>query len=574
MLKGFFNVPKAVNEPVKSYAPGSPERAAVVATYTKMWNSQVEVPLYIGSEQIKTSDTKKMSAPHDHQHIVGVYHQADRALVEKAITSALEARKKWAAMAWENRAGIFLKAAELLAGPYRAKINAATMIAQSKTIHQAEIDAACELIDFLRYNVEFMTKIYADQPASTSDMWNRVEYRPLEGFVYAITPFNFTAIAGNLPSSAALMGNVVVWKPAATQVYSANVVMQVFKEAGLPDGVINMVMGDSGMVSDVILSNPHLAGVHFTGSTGVFNDIWKTIGNNIATYKTYPRIVGETGGKDFIIAHPSANPAQVAVGIARGAFEFQGQKCSAASRVYVPQSLWPAVQAKLEADLKSMKMGSPEDMSNFITAVISEASFDKLARYIDQAKNDSDAEIIMGGNYDKSKGYFIEPTVILTTNPKYNTMCTELFGPVVTIYIYEDAKWSETLKLVDETSEYALTGAVFSQCRYAVEEATVALQNAAGNFYINDKPTGAVVGMQPFGGARGSGTNDKAGSSQNLLRWASVRTIKETFVTPEDYKYPFLADWPHRVKRRKVRRLLEQAQEFETCPRRRRLMRR
>lgn len=540
MLKGFFNVPKAVNEPVKSYAPGSPERAKVAETYKTMWNSQVEVPLYIGSEEIKTGDTKKMSAPHDHQHIVGVYHQADRALVEKAITSALEARKKWAAMAWENRAGIFLKAAELLAGPYRAKINAATMIAQSKTIHQAEIDSACELIDFLRYNVEFMTKIYADQPASTSDMWNRVEYRPLEGFVYAITPFNFTAIAGNLPSSAALMGNVVVWKPAATQVYSANVIMQVFKEAGLPDGVINMVMGDSGMVSDVVLSSPHLAGVHFTGSTGVFNDIWKTIGNNIATYKTYPRIVGETGGKDFIIAHPSANAAQVAVGIARGAFEFQGQKCSAASRVYIPQSLWPAVQAKLEADLKSMKMGSPEDMSNFITAVISEASFDKLARYIDQAKNDSDAEVIMGGNYDKSKGYFIEPTVILTTNPKYTTMETELFGPVVTIYIYEDAKWSETLKLVDETSEYALTGAVFSQCRYAVEEATVALQNAAGNFYINDKPTGAVVGMQPFGGARGSGTNDKAGSSQNLLRWASVRTIKETFVTPEDYKYPFL----------------------------------
>ena len=540
MLKGFFNVPKAINEPVKSYAPGSPERAAVAAAYTEMWNSQMEVPLYIGNEEIKTGNTKTMSAPHDHQHIVGKYHQADKALVEKAITSALEARTKWAAMSWENRAGIFLKAAELFAGPYRAKINAATMIAQSKTIHQAEIDASCELIDFLRYNVEFMTKIYADQPASNSDMWNRVEYRPLEGFVYAITPFNFTAIAGNLPSSAALMGNVVVWKPAATQVYSANVIMQVFKEAGLPDGVINMVMGDSGMVSDVVLSSPHLAGVHFTGSTGVFNDIWKTIGNNIATYKTYPRIVGETGGKDFIIAHPSANAAQVAVGIARGAFEFQGQKCSAASRVYIPQSLWPAVQAKLEADLKSMKMGSPEDMSNFITAVISEASFDKLARYIDQAKNDSDAEVIMGGNYDKSKGYFIEPTVILTTNPKYNTMCTELFGPVVTIYIYEDAKWSETLKLVDETSEYALTGAVFSQCRYAVEEATVALQNAAGNFYINDKPTGAVVGMQPFGGARGSGTNDKAGSSQNLLRWASVRTIKETFVTPEDYKYPFL----------------------------------
>ena len=540
MLKGFFNVPKAVNEPVKSYAPGSVERTKVAETYKTMWNASVEVPLYIGSEEIKTGNTKKMSAPHDHQHIVGVYHQADKALVEKAITSALEARKKWAAMAWENRASIFLKAAELLAGPYRAKINAATMIAQSKTIHQAEIDAACELIDFLRYNVEFMTKIYADQPTSTSDMWNRVEYRPLEGFVYAITPFNFTAIAGNLPSSAALMGNVVVWKPAATQVYSANVIMQVFKEAGLPDGVINMVMGDSGMVSDVVLSSPHLAGVHFTGSTGVFNDIWKTIGTNIATYKTYPRIVGETGGKDFIIAHPSANPVQVAVGIARGAFEFQGQKCSAASRVYVPQSLWSAVQSQLEADLKSMKMGSPENMSNFITAVISEASFDKLARYIDQAKKDSDAEVIMGGNYDKSKGYFIEPTVILTSNPKYTTMETELFGPVVTIYIYEDSKWSETLKLVDETSEYALTGAVFSQCRYAVEEATVALQNAAGNFYINDKPTGAVVGMQPFGGARGSGTNDKAGSAQNLLRWASVRTIKETFVTPEDYKYPFL----------------------------------
>ena len=540
MLKGFFNVPKAVNEPVKSYAPGSVERTKVAETYKAMWNAQVEVPLYIGSEEIKTGDTKKMSAPHDHQHVVGVYHQADRTLVEKAIAEALEARKKWATLSWENRASIFLKAAELLAGPYRAKINAATMIAQSKTIHQAEIDSACELIDFLRYNVEFMTKIYADQPASTSDMWNRVEYRPLEGFVYAITPFNFTAIAGNLPSSAALMGNVVVWKPAATQVYSANVIMQVFKEAGLPDGVINMVMGDSGMVSDVVLSNPHLAGVHFTGSTGVFNDIWKTIGNNIATYKTYPRIVGETGGKDFIIAHPSANPVQVAVGIARGAFEFQGQKCSAASRVYIPQSLWPAVQTQLESDLKSMKMGSPEDMSNFITAVISEASFDKLARYIDQAKKDSDAEVIMGGNYDKSKGYFIEPTVILTSNPKYTTMETELFGPVVTIYIYEDAKWSETLKLVDETSEYALTGAVFSQCRYAVEEATVALQNAAGNFYINDKPTGAVVGMQPFGGARGSGTNDKAGSAQNLLRWASVRTIKETFVIPEDYKYPFL----------------------------------
>ncbi|POS01457.1 delta-1-pyrroline-5-carboxylate dehydrogenase [Flavobacterium croceum DSM 17960] len=540
MSKGFFNVPKAVNEPVKSYAPGSTERETVANAYKQMWNSQVEVPIYIGNEEIKTGDTKTMSAPHDHQHVVGIYHQANRELVEKAIASALEARAKWASLSWEHRASIFLKAAELLAGPYRAKINAATMIAQSKTIHQAEIDAACELIDFLRYNVEFMTQIYKDQPKSDSSMWNRVEYRPLEGFVYAITPFNFTAISGNLPSSAALMGNVVVWKPAATQVYSANVIMQVFKEAGLPNGVINMITGDSGMISDVILSNPHLAGVHFTGSTGVFNDIWKTIGQNIASYKTYPRIVGETGGKDFIIAHPSANAKQVATGISRGAFEFQGQKCSAASRVYLPKSLWADVKSFLEADLQSMKMGSPEDMSNFITAVISEASFDKLARYIDQAKNDSDAEVVIGGNYDKSKGYFIEPTVILTTNPKYATMETELFGPVVTIYVYEDAQWQEALKLVDETSEYALTGAVFSKCRYAIEEATVALQNAAGNFYINDKPTGAVVGMQPFGGARGSGTNDKAGSAQNLLRWASVRTIKETFVTPEDYRYPFL----------------------------------
>ena len=540
MPKGFFHVPKAVNEPVKSYAPNSPEKAAVLAAYKKMWNENIDVPMYIGSEEVRTNNTKTMSAPHDPQHIVGTYHLAEKSHIEGAIATALKARTAWTKMAWEQRAGIFLKAAELIAGPYRAKINAATMIAQSKSIYQAEIDASCELIDFLRFNVEYMTQIYSEQPKSNSDMWNRVEYRALEGFVYAITPFNFTAIAGNLPASAALMGNVVVWKPAATQVYSANLLMQIFKEAGLPDGVINMVMGDSGMVTETLLASPDFAGVHFTGSTGVFNDIWAKIGTNISNYNTYPRIVGETGGKDFIIAHPSANPDQVAVGIARGAFEFQGQKCSAASRVYVPQSLWPAIKSKLESDLASMKMGSPEDMGNFVTAVISETSFDKLARYIDQAKKDSDAEVIMGGNYDKSKGYFIEPTVILTTNPKYSTMETELFGPVVTIYVYEDAKWYETLKLVDETSEYALTGAVFSQCRYAVEEATVALQNAAGNFYINDKPTGAVVGMQPFGGARGSGTNDKAGSALNLLRWASPRTIKETFVTPEDYRYPFL----------------------------------
>jgi 1-pyrroline-5-carboxylate dehydrogenase len=542
MPKGFFHVPKAVNEPVKSYAPNSPEKAAVLAAYKKMWNETIDVPNYIGSEEIRTGNTRNMTAPHDHQHVVGKYHLAEKVHVEKAIAAALEARKKWANMAWEQRAAIFLKAAELIAGPYRAKINAATMIAQSKTIFQAEIDASCELIDFLRYNVEFMTQIYNDQPKSVSDVWNRVEYRPLEGFVYAITPFNFTAIAANLPASAALMGNTVVWKPSDSQVFSAKVIIDVFKEAGVPDGVINVVFGDPVMITDTVLASPDFAGVHYTGSTFVFKEIWKKIGNNIHTYKTYPRIVGETGGKDFVLAHPSANVKQVVTGITRGAFEFQGQKCSAASRGYIPQSLWPAVKEQLITDVKSMKMGSPEDFGNFVTAVIHEGSFDKLASFIDQAKKDSDAEIIVGGNYDKSKGWFIEPTVIVTTNPKYATMETELFGPVMTIYVYEDAKWAETLQLVDGTSEYALTGAIFSQDRYAIQEATLALQNSAGNFYINDKPTGAVVGMQPFGGARASGTNDKAGSMQNLLRWVSPRTIKETFVTPEDYRYPFLGE--------------------------------
>ncbi|MFY8182121.1 MAG: L-glutamate gamma-semialdehyde dehydrogenase [Flavobacterium sp.] len=542
MPKGFFHVPKAVNEPVKSYAPNSPEKAAVLAAYKKMWNETIDVPMYIGSEQIKTGNTRTMSAPHDHQHIVGTYHLAEKSHVEKAIASALEARKKWSQIPWEHRAAIFLKAAELIAGPYRARINAATMIAQSKTIFQAEIDASCELIDFLRYNVEFMTQIYQDQPTSNSDVWNKVEYRPLEGFVYAITPFNFTAIAANLPASAALMGNTVVWKPSDSQVFSAKIIIDVFREAGVPDGVINVVFGDPVMITDTVLASPDFAGVHYTGSTFVFKEIWKKIGTQIHSYKTYPRIVGETGGKDFVVAHPSANIKQVVTGITRGAFEFQGQKCSAASRAYIPQSLWPAVKEQLIIDVNSMKMGSPEDFSNFITAVIHEGSFDKLASYIDQAKKDADAEIILGGNYDKSKGYFIEPTVIVTTNPKYTTMETELFGPVITIYVYEDAKWNETLKLVDETSEYALTGAIFSQDRYATIEATKALENAAGNFYINDKPTGAVVGMQPFGGARASGTNDKAGSMQNLLRWVSPRTIKETFVTPEDYRYPFLGE--------------------------------
>ena len=542
MPKGFFHVPKAVNEPVKSYAPNSPEKAAVLAAYKKMWNETIDVPMYIGSEQIKTGNTRTMSAPHDHQHIVGTYHLAEKSHIEKAIASALEARKKWSQMPWEHRAAIFLKAAELIAGPYRARINAATMIAQSKTIFQAEIDASCELIDFLRYNVEFMTQIYQDQPTSNSDVWNKVEYRPLEGFVYAITPFNFTAIAANLPASAALMGNTVVWKPSDSQVFSAKIIIDVFREAGVPDGVINVVFGDPVMITDTVLASPDFAGVHYTGSTFVFKEIWKKIGTQIHSYKTYPRIVGETGGKDFVVAHPSANVKQVVTGITRGAFEFQGQKCSAASRAYIPQSLWPAIKEQLIIDVNSMKMGSPEDFSNFITAVIHEGSFDKLASYIDQAKKDADAEIILGGNYDKSKGYFIEPTVIVTTNPKYTTMETELFGPVITIYVYEDAKWNETLKLVDETSEYALTGAIFSQDRYATIEATKALENAAGNFYINDKPTGAVVGMQPFGGARASGTNDKAGSMQNLLRWVSPRTIKETFVTPEDYRYPFLGE--------------------------------
>ncbi|MCL9804768.1 L-glutamate gamma-semialdehyde dehydrogenase [Flavobacterium amniphilum] len=540
MLKGFFNVPKAVNEPVKSYAPNSPERAAVQSAYKELWNSQIDVPLYIGSEEIRTGNTRNMSAPHDHKHIVGTYHLAEKAHIEKAIANALESRTKWANMAWEQRAAIFLKAAELIAGPYRAKINAATMIAQSKTIHQAEIDAACELIDFLRFNVEFMTQIYQDQPTSNSDMWNRVEYRPLEGFVYAITPFNFTAIAANLPASAALMGNVVIWKPSDSQVFSAKVIIDVFKEAGVPDGVINVVFGDPVMITDTVLASPDFAGIHYTGSTFVFKEIWKKIGENIHAYKTYPRIVGETGGKDFIMVHPSADVKQVAANSIRGAFEFQGQKCSAASRAYYPKSLWPAIKEEMGKELATIKQGSPEDFSNFVTAVIHEGSFDKLAKYIDQAKNDADAEVIFGGGYDKSKGYFIEPTVILTTNPKYTTMETELFGPVLTVYVYEDEKFSETLQLVDSTSEYALTGAIFSQDRYAIEEATVALQNSAGNFYINDKPTGAVVGQQPFGGARASGTNDKAGSAQNLLRWVSPRTIKETFVTPIDYRYPFL----------------------------------
>ncbi|MEO2059325.1 MAG: L-glutamate gamma-semialdehyde dehydrogenase [Mesonia sp.] len=540
MGKGFFHVPPANNEPVKSYAPGTPEREEVLLTYKDLYNKNVDVPLYIGSEEIRTKKTATMHPPHDHKHNLGVYHLAEKKHIEKAIDVALEARKKWAKLEWEQRAAVFLKAADLISGPYRYKLNAATMIGQSKNIFQAEIDSACEIADFLRFNVEYMSEIYNDQPESDETAWNRVEHRPLEGFVYAITPFNFTAIAGNLPSAPALMGNVAIWKPSDSQMFSAEILMQVFKEAGVPDGVINMVNGDPGMITDVILKSPDFAGIHYTGSTEVFKDIWAKIGNNIHTYKTYPRIVGETGGKDFIIAHPSSNPKEVSTAISRGAFEYQGQKCSAASRIYLPKSLWPQIKEELIEDISSFKMGSPEDMSNFINAVIHERSFDKLAKYIDQAKKDKKAEIIIGGNYDKSVGYFVEPTVIVTTDPHYTTMETELFGPVVTIYVYEDEKWEETLVEVDNTSAYALTGAVFSKDRYAAAQATDMLQNSAGNFYINDKCTGAVVGRQPFGGARASGTNDKAGSKLNLQRWVSQRLIKETFVPATDYRYPFM----------------------------------
>jgi 1-pyrroline-5-carboxylate dehydrogenase len=540
MGKGFFKVPPAINEPVLSYAPGSAERENVLKAYKSMYNSTIEVPMYINGENIKTGQTQTMRPPHDHQHVVGIYHTANKSHVEQAIATALEARKTWSQLPWEQRAGIFLKAAELIAGPYRAKINAATMMAQSKTVHQAEIDAACEFIDFLRFNVQFMTEIYSDQPQSTNATWNRIEYRPLEGFTYAVTPFNFTAIAGNLPACMALMGNVVVWKPSDSQIYSAKVIMDVFEEAGVPAGVINVVFGDPAMITETVLSSPDFSGLHFTGSTFIFKELWKQIGVNIHNYKTYPRIVGETGGKDFILAHQSAHPKQVATGIIRGAFEFQGQKCSAASRAYLPKSLWIDIKEYLLEDLKSIKMGSPEDLSNFVTAVIHEGAFDKITGYIENAKSNPAAEIIAGGGYDKSKGYFIEPTVIVTTDAKYETMCTELFGPVITILIYEDEAFEKTLQLIDQTSEYALTGAVFSTDRYAANIATRALENSAGNFYINDKPTGAVVGQQPFGGARASGTNDKAGSAQNLLRWVSPRMIKETFVSPDDYRYPFL----------------------------------
>ncbi|GHE52074.1 MULTISPECIES: L-glutamate gamma-semialdehyde dehydrogenase [Roseivirga] len=542
MATGFFNVPVAKNEPIYSYAPGSPERAKLKAAIEEARSKQIDIPMYINGKEVRTDKKKPLSPPHDHQHILGYFSEGDASHVQASIDAAMAAKKDWANMSWENRASIFLKAAELIAGPYRYKMNAATMLGQSKNAFQAEIDSACEIVDFLRFNVQYMTEIYKQQPESSAGIWNRVEQRPLEGFVFALTPFNFTAIAGNLPTAPAMMGNTVVWKPAYTQIYSAHVLMEVFTEAGVPPGVINLFYVDGPTAGDVIFKHQDFGGIHFTGSTGVFQHIWKTIGENIYKYKSYPRIVGETGGKDFIIAHESAHAKAVATAISRGAFEFQGQKCSAASRAYIPSNMWEEVKGYVIEDLKTFKMGGTEDFTNFINAVIDEKSFDKIAKYIDDAKASDKVEVIAGGNYDKSKGYFIEPTVLLTTDPKYTTMCEEIFGPVITIYVYEPKDFEATLKLVDETSPYALTGAIFSQDRYALEVGVKALEQSAGNFYINDKPTGAVVGQQPFGGARGSGTNDKAGSMINLLRWVSPRLIKETFVPPVDYRYPFLGE--------------------------------
>ncbi len=540
MATGFFKTDKVKNEPVLSYAPGTPERKEVTEAYKQYWNSQIEVPLYIGGKEVYTGKTKDITSPHDHQHVIGKYHKASKEDVQNAIKSALEAREKWAAMPWQDRVSIFLKAADLLSGPYRAKMNAVTMIGQSKTIFQAEIDAVAELADFWRFNAAYLQKIYAEQPESSKEVWNRMEYRPLEGFVYAVTPFNFTSIAGNLPTSPAMAGNVVVWKPSSTQMYSAKMIMEILEEAGLPGGVINMVAGSATMITGQVLSSPDFAGIHFTGSTDVFQYLWKKIGENISKYKTYPRIVGETGGKDFVWMYKDANPKAVATALTRGAFEYQGQKCSAASRAYIPESQWPAVFEELKKQVESIKMGSPEDMSNFMTAVISQSAFNKITGYIADAKKDKDAEVIIGGGYDDSKGYFIEPTVILAKDPHYVTMEEELFGPVLTVYVYKDDQWRESLDLVDNTSPYGLTGAIFATDRYVINEASKKLENAAGNFYINDKPTGALVNQQPFGGARGSGTNDKAGSMWNLIRWMSVRSIKENFNPPTDYRYPFM----------------------------------
>jgi len=540
MPKGIFRVPEPVNERVRNYAPGTHERETLKEEIERLRSQVLDIPMIIGGKEIRTNNLVPIYPPHDRKHLLGHFHKGDASHVQMAIQAALDAKEKWAALSWEHRASIFLKAAELIAGPYGDTINAATMLGQSKNVMQAEIDSACEMADFLRFNVKYMTDIYEHQPVSSEGIWNRVEQRPLEGFVFALTPFNFTSIAGNLPTAPAMMGNTVVWKCSNTQIYSAKVLMDAFVEAGVPAGVINLMFVSGPVAGNEIFNHPDFAGIHFTGSTEVFQQMWKTIGGNIAKYKSYPRIVGETGGKDFIFAHPSADRQALVVAMVRGAFEFQGQKCSAASRAYIPQSMWPDVRKMMEEMMKGIKMGPPEDFSNFFNAVIDEAAFDKLSGYIDRAKKDKDAEVIIGGGCDKSVGYFIEPTVILTTNPKYVTMEEELFGPVLTIYVYRDDQIKETVEVLNGTSIYALTGAIFSQDRYAIEWLTKELTNCAGNFYINDKPTGAVVGQQPFGGARGSGTNDKAGSMINLLRWVSPRTIKENFIPPKDYRYAFM----------------------------------
>ncbi|GJM32484.1 MAG: 1-pyrroline-5-carboxylate dehydrogenase [Saprospiraceae bacterium] len=542
MANAIFDVPKAINEPVLSYAPGSPEKQAVKDTITHLKSLELDVPMYINGQKVTTEDKVRIFPPHEIKHTLGYFNKGEAAHVHQAIDAALAAKSAWEDMPWQERAAIFLKAADLLAGPYRAKMNAATMLCQSKNVYQAEIDCVAELCDFFRFNVEFMTQIYMEQPESPAGIWNRLEHRPLEGFIFALTPFNFTSIAGNLPGAPALMGNTVIWKPAETQIYSAVVIMEIFEAAGLPPGVINLIYVDGPMAGDIIFSHPEFAGLHFTGSTKVFQHLWQTIGKNISHYNSYPRIVGETGGKDFVMVHASAEAKEVATALARGAFEFQGQKCSAASRAYIPQSLWGNVKEYLLADIASFKMGSPEDFTNFANAVIDERAFDKISGYIAQAKKDANVEVIAGGGYNKSEGYFIEPTVLLAEDPQYRTMCEEIFGPVLTIHVYEDDQYEEMLEILDKTSPYALTGAIFSRDRQAVVVATNKLRHAAGNFYINDKPTGAVVGQQPFGGARASGTNDKAGSILNLFRWVSPRTIKETFVPPTDYRYPFMAE--------------------------------
>lgn len=542
MSNAYFSVPPAVNEPVWQYEPGSPERKALKAVIKELKSKEIDIPMVIGGQKITTATKISIHPPHEIKHTLGYYYKGDSSHVHQAIQAAMNAKPLWENMPWQERAAIFLKAADLLAGPYRAKMNAATMLGQSKNIFQSEIDAVAELCDFFRFNVDYLTQIYTDQPESSPGTWNRMEYRPLEGFVFAITPFNFTSIAGNLPGAPAICGNVVIWKPAETQVYSAAVIMEVLEAAGLPPGVINLLLVDGPVAGDIIFEHRDFAGLHFTGSTKVFQNLWYTMGKNIGKYKSFPRIVGETGGKDFVIAHPSANAPEVVTALVRGAFEFQGQKCSAASRAYIPESLWEEVKAGLERDIKSFKMGSPEDFTNFINAVIDERSFDKISNYLAQARDDKNAEILIGGGYDKSKGYFIEPTVILAKTPHYRTMCEEIFGPVLTIYVYKDEEFENMLEVLDRTSPYALTGAIFSTDRSAIVLATEKLRHSAGNFYINDKPTGAVVGQQPFGGARASGTNDKAGSILNLYRWLSPRTIKENFNPPTDYRYPFMGE--------------------------------